>query len=64
MNSTAGEYSFESFLKILARDIYTHTSRKYHHRPIPHPFSNKITLHGAEAIHRIYHTLKEESELI
>ena len=64
MNKTAGEHSFESFLKILARDIYTHISRKYHNLPIPHPFDNKITIHGADAIHRIYRALVEGSELI
>ena len=55
---------FDRYLKVLARDVYTHTAKKYGGGGIPHAYANNIIIKGGAGIHRIYQSLKSESELI
>ena len=61
-NKSAAE--FDRYLKILARDVYKHTSKKYGGGGIPHAYDPSIIIKGGAGIHRIYQALKAGSELI
>ena len=55
---------FDEYLKRLARDVYTHTSKKYGGGGIPHIYDSNIIIKGGAGIHRIYQALKKGSQLI